>query len=62
MKSRLALWGQTGMIRLYHRGKTNASAFAANGGQRASKGHLRELKWEGARPALEQFQLVYTRT
>jgi hypothetical protein len=43
MKSRLALWGQTGMIQLYHRVNWSASNFAANGVRRRSEGHLREL-------------------
>jgi hypothetical protein len=46
MKSRLALWGQTGMIRLCHRGKIKARRFAANGAEQRSKRDLRELKRE----------------
>ncbi|MGB9408051.1 MAG: hypothetical protein WCA89_10985 [Terracidiphilus sp.] len=46
MKSRLALWGQTGMFHLYHSGNLNASGKAANGISLRPKGHLWELKRE----------------
>jgi hypothetical protein len=46
MKSRLALWGQTGMFSLYHRGNSKSSRKAANGDLRPSKGHQRQLKRE----------------
>jgi hypothetical protein len=39
MKSRLALWGQTGMISLYHRGNLKSSRKAASGVQQRSNGH-----------------------
>jgi hypothetical protein len=46
MKSRLALWGQTGMFSLYHRGNLKSSLKAANGDLRPSKRHQRQLKRE----------------
>jgi hypothetical protein len=38
MKSRLALWGQTGMFSLYHRGNLKSSRKAASGVQQRSNG------------------------